>query len=475
MNLLHPALPTRPRRAGVLVATATLVAAATVTTSAAASASATAPAVSRGAGASIAHNTDYVGAYHAKIHGKWVDFYCINPTKREPGQVSLSATTRVSGLSTTVSRELAEVVTAHGQTSSKNQAEAVSQALNYLAGNKKDVARRAHYIAKSVQKQAMTYVAEAQHLRGGYSVRVHLGSAPLPGQTGTGTLTLAAAGGAKATTVALSGSSNVSVPRAVRTNARGVATFRYTTTGSGEVHIGATANGLAPSTVLVSHPAAGYQQMVSGQSAVSAHASASYQGRVVGFSNSYACSTQCNGHPVVTLTVCAPASKDASRFQFLTGRTTTTVNFAAKSTRQCQSVHLTLSDGERVTGSWQYHTAKGWTAHLAAPGSFTVDCPAAPPIAVAMSYDCTSASVTVELGRQVNGVLTPQRNTTKHAMVLQVSGAAHGSYTLAAGATATAHTWPLTCGQHAQITVRSGIQRANHAWNYGQPAEITTP
>lgn len=138
-------------------------------------------------------------------------------------------------------------------------------------------------------------------------------------------------------------------------------------------------------------------------------------------------------------------------------------------------MRLTLADDERATGTWQYRTANGWTAHLAAAGTFTVDCPPAPPVAVAMSYDCTSASVTVELGRQFNGTLTPEHNSTKHAMVLQISGAATGRYTLAAGATATAHTSPLTCGKHSQMTVRSGIQRTNHAWNYGQAAEITTP
>lgn len=104
----------------------------------------------------------------------------------------------------------------------------------------------------------------------------------------------------------------------MRTNSHGTATFHYTAMGAREVHIGATASGLAPTTMLVSHPA-GYQQTVAGRGTVSAHASASYQGRVTGFSISYACTTQCNGHRVVTRTACATANKEASRIDYLTG------------------------------------------------------------------------------------------------------------------------------------------------------------
>jgi len=53
---------------------------------------------------------------------------------------------------------------------------------------------------------------------------------------------------------------------------------------------------------------AGYQRMVAASTATTARAAASYQGRVNGFSNSYQCSSQCNGHPAVTLRACAPAA-----------------------------------------------------------------------------------------------------------------------------------------------------------------------
>ena len=185
-----------------LIAATSCVAIATIAAAPTSASAATAEAtVSRGAGALIAHGTDYVGQYHVKSGGKTIDVYCINPTKREPGRLRLSTVTHVTSLSTTTSREMAEVLTAHGQTSSRVGAEATSQALNYLAGNRSAVSRRSHYIAKSTQKLAMAYVAEAKRLRGGYTVKIHLSAAALPGQAGTGTVTVDAAGGAKATTV----------------------------------------------------------------------------------------------------------------------------------------------------------------------------------------------------------------------------------------------------------------------------------
>ena len=434
-----------------------------------------APTVHHGAGAVIAHGSDYVGQYRVTLGGHSTIVYCINPTKRDPAHLTLSTVSRIPGLDTTTTREMAQVLTAHGQTSKVTQAEATSQALNYLAGNRKDVARRARYIAKSTQKLAMSYVAEARRLRGGHVVKLHLSTAALPGQSGKGTVTVTAAGGPAATTVTLTHGSNVSTPRTVRTNSHGAASFAYKTLGAGQVRVAATATGLAPTTVRVSNPAAGYQRMVSASVAVNGHASAAYQGRVSGFSNSYQCSSECAGHPVVTLRACAPASSYSSRLIYSWAGGSKVASFAASKKTTCTSAAVRLSDGLRVTGTWQYRTSKGWTSGGAAAGSFVVDCPAAPSVAAAVSYDCSAASFTATLGRQVNGTITPQRNTTKHQMVLTISGAVTGRFALAPGATATTHTWPLTCGHHAQITIQSGVQRTTGGWNYGQPATITAP
>jgi uncharacterized protein YbdZ (MbtH family) len=83
--------------------------------------------------------------------------------------------------------------------------------------------------------------------------------------------------------------------------------------------------------------------------------------------------------------------------------------------------------------------------------------------------------VTATLGTQRNGAIVAERNTTRHAMVLVVSGAVSGRYSLAPGATASPHSWTLTCGTHSTVSVTGGVQRSNGGWNYGPPATITAP
>lgn len=62
----------------------------------------------------------------------------------------------------------------------------------------------------------------------------------------------------------------------MKTNSRGVGSFSYKTLASGGVHVSAGASGLAPISLRMSHPAAGYQRMVAYNATTSAHASASY-------------------------------------------------------------------------------------------------------------------------------------------------------------------------------------------------------
>jgi hypothetical protein len=324
----------------------------------------------------------------------------------------------------------------------------------------------------------MTYVRAAERMRGPATVELHLPTAPLPGQSGVATVTVTAAGGGRiAATVHIAHSRNVSAPMTVRTNKAGIATFHYTTIDVGEVRVSATAAAVSPLTVRVSHPARGYQRMIAASSRASAHASASYQGRVAGFSHSYACTAQCNGRPPVTLRACAPASRDVSRITYSwTGGGHRRITFPASSKPVCTSTTVTLADGDRVVGTWQYHLAgQRWSARRAASGGFTIDCPAAPTVAVAMSYDCTSAAVTAVLGAVRSAGVVAARNTTRHAMVLVVSGAVSGRFPLATGATASPHRWSIACGTHSTITVSGGVQRSNGGWNYGQPATITLP
>jgi hypothetical protein len=96
-------------------------------------------------------------------------------------------------------------------------------------------------------------------------------------------------------------------------------------------------------------------------------------------------------------------------------------------------------------------------------------------VAVALSYDCRSATLTVLLGRQKDGKVIPMHNASRHSMVLEVKGARAGRFTVVPGATDTPHSFAIDCGAAAAVAVRSGVQRDGGDYNYGQTTQVTLP
>lgn len=431
--------------------------------------------VKAGLGTWLSGHTAFVGYYLARVGGKWVKVYCVSPTKRTPSHIGLTSVARLSGTSTAVTAELAETLSAHGNAATARQAEAVSQALNYEIGNRAAVAQRARSLSRSVQSLAMRYVAEARRYRGGYQLGLHLSAAPLPGQSGRATVTVRGPAGGRAAKITLTSSRNVSLPGWIRTDGAGRAAFTYRTTSTGDVHIAATAPALLPGTLRASAPSRTTQRMLSWSPGVSVHASAHYRGQVAGMTERYECTSTCDGNPVVTLTACAPGSAYPSRITYRYGRQTHEVDFPASPSRACQDWQTRLHDRDTVTASWRFHTMSGWTAPVAAGGSFRVDCPPVPPVALAVSYDCTTAGFTVVLGRQSGGHLAPLRNETAHQMVLVLNGARSARYSVAPGATAAPQSFPVDCGSAATIEVRAGIQRGDGTYNYGAATRVVLP
>ena len=420
-----------------------------------------------GAGRWIAGHTDFVGAYRAWIAGRWVTVYCISPQLRTPSRITLAPSGRLGGAGLTATRQVAQTLSAHGATTSAVQAEAVSQAVNYELGHRVAVARRARYLGPTVALLARRYVLEARRELGPYVLTLRLDSAPLPGQSGRAALTLRGPGGGRAATVRLTTGAAVTAPATVRLDAAGRASFGYRTVGAGVARIDAAVGGLPPVTVSASRAAAGWQQMITWSTPVTAHAGARYQGRL-NFAARYECSSTCNGHPRVSLTACAPGGAYASRITFAYGRRRHSVDFAAAADRRCATWATRMPDGTRVSAGWAFHTPSGWTAPLPVGGSFVVDCPPVPPVAVSLGLDCRTAALTVVLGRRDGGgALVPLHNASRHPMVLDVGGAAAGHFGLAPGATATPHSFALGCSSTAEITVRAGIERADGSYNYG--------
>jgi hypothetical protein len=419
-------------------------------------------------------DTDFVGFYVARAGGVSTKVYCIRPNDQEPTSVTLRTVGRLPGATKQTTRLLAETLAAHGDAQTPVQAAAVSQALNAEIGNHRAVQRRAATLPARVQELADRYVAEARAMAGPYRLAIHLPRSPLPGQSARGTVTLGSARGPARGTVRLDHTANVTTPDELQFGADGQARFTYATTVGGPVHIAATA-AVAPSTVRATAPVAGTQVMVAASAATHVHANSTYEGSGPGIKYRYSCSSECAGIPTVTLTACAPPSSIGSRVTFWLDDRVRRISFPAARERHCRSIRTALPDGTRVSATWRYRTAHGWTRALPAAGAFVVDCPPAPPVALAVSYDCDDAAATVMLGRQQDGVLEPLHNRTTHRLVLVVQGAATGRFAVAAGETATAHTFPVACGTGATLTVRSGVQRTAGDVNYGDPLEVTMP
>lgn len=417
---------------------------------------------------------DFVGYY---VTGAGTKVYCLNPRRAVPQGVSLRTISRYRGVSSTVSHELAYALATWGNARTAAQAAVESQVLNSLAGNTADVQRRGRGLPAKLRRQVSAHVRAARAFRGPYAVRVSTPTAVLPGQSATGSVRVRSAGGhwLPGVRITLQHSANASVPTAVRTNSHGVARFSYSVTDVGQVRVGATATDLTPTALRESRSRPHEQRMVGWAGRVSAHGAASFRKSVSGFSNSYACTTTCNGRPRTTLTACAPGSRYASRLVYDLGRGTLTVAYPASRTRRCATATAILRDGENVRAAWQFRTRHGWSSPVRATGSFTVDCPPAPSVAASVSYDCATARVTIALAQlSASGSWRPLVNRTRHRMVLVVNGATSVRIFAEPGRSAV-FTASAACGSHRVYSMQAGVQRANHRYNYGAVASLTTP
>ena len=418
-------------------------------------------ALRRGAGYHLSGG-DFVGYYLTRTGAK---VFCIDPGLSAPASVSLTSIGRYPGMSQRTADELAYALSTWGNPTTRAQAAVESQLLNTIAGHADAVRRRAARLPRAVSSLVAAHLRTVRALSGPYAVGLRASRAASPGQVATGSATVVSAArvGVPGLVIQLHGSSNVVVPSAVRSDAHGSASFRYTVTGPGPVRIDATAGGLAPSRFTGTHPAAGQQRMVTWAHAAVASAHVGFQARLGAFSHSYACTTTCNGHPSTTLGACAAPSAYVSRLTFRTGASTRVLDFPASNRSRCRSFATVLGDRDQVTAGWTFLGRHGWTVPVAAAGAFVVDCPAVPVVRLALSYDCAQGSLTAE-------VTAP----TTHPAVLVIAGAAARRLVAAAGGTAR-FTTAVQCAAVQTFMLQAGVQRAGGGWNYGPAARIDTP
>ena len=415
---------------------------------------------------------DFVGYYVTPAGTK---VYCLSPRKALPTSITLHTAARYAGVSKTASRQLAYALSRWGDAPSSTAAAAESQLVNTIVGNGSDVARRAAQLPKSVASFVSAHLALTRRPTVRTTPGSHArGAAPGPGQHWHRRHHL----GRRSPRERRDGAAEqqqerLGAPKRITTDSKGVGRFTYRATDVGEVHIKAIAIDLPSTAVQVNKPAPSQQHMVSPVSVVRSQGSASFRKSPSGFSHSYACTTTCDGKPATTLTACAPASSRDSRIGFHYEGKTVYLSFAHSTKAVCKSLSVTTRDGDRVTAGWQYKTSHGWSAVLPAAGTFVVDCPPAPPVGVSMTYDCTTAAVTIGLAKVgPHGTWTPLVNTTAHRMVLVINGTQriYADHNKSAVFTASA-----TCGSHTTYTAQAGVQRANGQYNYGLVSSVTTP
>jgi hypothetical protein len=470
---MSAAVPSRFTRAVVMIVGALVAMAALSVALGSATASAAGAQLRKGSGYSVAHG-DFVGFYTASTGAK---VYCLSPRKALPASITLATVSRYPGVSQAASRQLAYALSRWGNAATAQAAAAESQVVNSIVGNHADVARRAAQLPKSVAKEVSDHLALTRRLYGPYVTTVRTPKAVLPGQSSTGTVVITSASGHRltGTTVLLSSSKNGSVPNRIKTDSKGFGRFTYRATDVGEVHITATAVDLPPTVLHVNHPASTEQHMVTWSPVVASRGAASFQKAPSGFSNQYACTTTCDGKPTTRLRACTPASGRASRIGYHYGSKTAYVVFPASTTRMCKNLNVVTRDGNHVSAGWQYKTKHGWSKVVKAAGSFVVDCPPAPPVAVTMTYDCTTAAVTIGLAKLgAKGTWSPLVNSTKHRMVLVIGGAAQQRIYAGHGETAV-FTASAPCGSPKTYTMQAGVQRASGQYNYGPVGSVTTP
>lgn len=393
--------------------------------------------------------------------------YCLSPRKATPSSLSLHTLGRMPGLHPADSAALAYALRTWGDARGRDQAAVESQVLNTLAGNRADVARRARHLPPALRRLTAQRVAAARAMRGPYRVRVVLPIAALPGVAATGSVAVTSAAGrpVPGVRIRLRASTNLRTPGSVVTGHRGTAALHYDVTDVGEAKVRAQAS-LPGTSVRVSTPKRGQQRLASWAPQVTAAGAAAFRAHAGGFSHGYACDTECEGRPLLTLSACAGPSRTVQRitYRIVEGSRSRTVSrdFLPAPRRHCGAVVTRTTDGARISATWRYRTPRGWSAPLTSPGSFSVDCPAAPTLSVTMIADCTRSRVTWTAG------------ASRRPTVLLIAGARRATVRAAAGVAAR---WSTTapCGQRLAFTARSGVQRTSGSWNYGPIAAVTTP
>ncbi len=400
----------------------------------------------------------YIGNFVEYFNGHMYYLYCTTPKEALTRSQSLHTVSTGSGLTVAQSRAMEYILSHWGNTDSAGQAEAVSQALNKIAGNSTVVNSRAKYLTSSVNTLTARFVSEGLNFYGPYRVNTKLDGTPYIGATSTITTTVTSATGKGVpnATLRLVGS-NVAVVSAARTNASGVSRVSFKAVGLGTKSIATTAYGLASTTMVEGFAATGQQRLFAAGSPVSLTARATYQKVQGGPSMSYSCTSVCKGNPDATFTVSNPTGA--------LGEYTILENNLAVKTFQVGagmslSVTIVAGDTKAYTMKVRYYTSSKWTTFTMLPGTFVVDCPPIPDYTVTLTSNCfTGTKFTLSMGT----------NNTAHSVELLIDD----QPTIFHPGEVASVNKIIPCNTHETFTYTRGIQRSNGEWNVADKVTIS--
>lgn len=414
--------------------------------------------------------------YGIKVDGHWFGSYinngrisyCVSPLKGLNRGQSASTISIWSLVGATRSYELEYVLAQWGSTTDPNSGAATYDALNRIVGTSMGATAWASFkvweahAPAAIRTAAAARVNSAVLYHGPYRTTVKVTQQALVGQAGTAVVTVFSAAGHGITAKVALSASGATIAKAVTTN-RGTATVHFTVTTAGTVTLAAQATSLPPTSMLFSHPATDQQQLLSWSPKVNSNrATTSFHKATARPTASYACTTDCAGNPVNTITKCKEAGTTiAQMLAYVNGKLRIYADFPASKSTVCKTLTTRIADTNKVVVYFRYYVNHKWTPSVALL-SYVVDCPPLPNVTATISCNCTNASL----------VFTLPVNGTKHLEEIVVNGKQVA--TAKPGAAAT-YSVAVTRGKNSSFSFTSGIQNSAGTWHVGTPLTITVP
>lgn len=401
----------------------------------------------------------YIGNFVEYANGRELFLYCTTPHEALTMGQQVHTVSTGSGLTVTQSRAMEYVLSHWGNTDSSGQAEAVSQALNTIAGNATSVRYRSRYLTSSVNALTARFVREGRSYYGPYRVSSKLDGTPYIGAGSTITTTVMSATnhGVPNVTLKIVGS-NVTIGSAARTNAYGISRVGFKATGLGTKSITVTAYGLAPTSMIEGYAGTGQQRLFAAGSSVYRYTRTTYQRTQGGSTMSYSCTSWCKGDPDATFTISNPTGAIGEYTIIENGLIARTFQVAAG---KSASVTIVVWDTKKYSVKVRYYLNSKWTSYTMLPGTFVVDCPPIPDVTETLYSNCsTGTKFTVSMAK----------NDTAHAVELLVN-----DVVVAMAQPGNVASWSKTipCYTHATFTYTRGIQRLAGSWNVADKVTIS--